>query len=237
MIGMATDTDWEGVERDYRAGLLSAREIGACYGVSHTAIQKRAKREGWERDLQAKVLAKAEAKVAKAAVSKEVAMATKATEAAIVEANAEAIARVRLSHRTDINKARTLAMALLSELEHQTGNQEQYADLFELLSDPGEDGGSEAAKERQRRRLEAFQRAMSLGNRTKTMKDLADTLKTLVTLERDAYGLASAKPEDEAPAGRPVEPSNKMAREIAYALHLGLKAANDSQPKPGANAA
>jgi hypothetical protein len=35
--------DWERIEADYRAGLLSVREIAAAHGVSHTAIQKRAK--------------------------------------------------------------------------------------------------------------------------------------------------------------------------------------------------
>ena len=55
--------DWESIERDYRAGLLSVREIAAAQGVSHTAIQKRAKVEGWDRDLKAKILAKADLSV------------------------------------------------------------------------------------------------------------------------------------------------------------------------------
>lgn len=52
--------DWERIEADYRAGLLSVREIAASNGVSHVAIGKRAKRDGWERDLQAKIKAKAD---------------------------------------------------------------------------------------------------------------------------------------------------------------------------------
>ena len=46
--------DWEAVERDYRAGILSVREIGAKCGCTHTAINKRAKRDGWERDRAAR---------------------------------------------------------------------------------------------------------------------------------------------------------------------------------------
>lgn len=57
---MAATTDWEAVERDYRAGLLSVREIGLAHGVSHTAINKRAKKHGWDRDLKGKIRAKAE---------------------------------------------------------------------------------------------------------------------------------------------------------------------------------
>lgn len=46
--------DWEAVERDYRAGILSVREIGAKCGCTHTAINKRAKRDGWERERAAR---------------------------------------------------------------------------------------------------------------------------------------------------------------------------------------
>ena len=46
--------DWEAVERDYRAGILSVREIGAKCGCTHTAINKRAKAEGWERERAAR---------------------------------------------------------------------------------------------------------------------------------------------------------------------------------------
>ena len=46
--------DWEAIERDYRAGILSVREIGAKCGCTHTAINKRAKRDGWERERAAR---------------------------------------------------------------------------------------------------------------------------------------------------------------------------------------
>lgn len=47
--------DWEAVEREYRAGQLSIREIGAQYSVSHTAINNKAKAQGWKRDLSKRV--------------------------------------------------------------------------------------------------------------------------------------------------------------------------------------
>ena len=41
--------DWEAIEADYRAGRCSVRDIAARHGVSHTAINKRARAEGWAR--------------------------------------------------------------------------------------------------------------------------------------------------------------------------------------------
>lgn len=52
--------DWEKIELDYRAGIKTLREIAADHGISHQAINKRAKRDGWSRDLSAKIRAKAE---------------------------------------------------------------------------------------------------------------------------------------------------------------------------------
>ena len=41
--------DWIGIEQDYTAGVMSNREIARWYGVSETAIRKKAKQEGWAR--------------------------------------------------------------------------------------------------------------------------------------------------------------------------------------------
>lgn len=86
--------DWERIEQLFRAGLLSVREIAAACGVSHTAINKRSKTEGWDRDLNAKIKAKADSLVSKREVSTKVSTETLATERGIVEANAEVIADI-----------------------------------------------------------------------------------------------------------------------------------------------
>ena len=42
--------DWEKIEADYRAGILSLREIAEAHpGTNHVAIARKAKREGWSR--------------------------------------------------------------------------------------------------------------------------------------------------------------------------------------------
>ncbi len=110
----STPTDWDAVERDYRAGVKALRQIAEAHGVSHTAIRKRADRDGWTRDLSAKIAAKAADLVARKAVSSEVA---KASEKQAVEFNANVQAEVRLRHRKDALKLGETVARLARELD------------------------------------------------------------------------------------------------------------------------
>lgn len=171
--------DWEAIERDYRAGILSIREIASTQGITHGAINKRAKRDGWERDLKAKIQAKADALVSRSLVSKEVSKERADTERQIIETNAEVIANVRMAHRGDISRSRRLANKLLDELEAMT---DENGTLRELIDQMKDDEGPAAL-------LEAAEKMASLPGRSKIIKELSETLKTLITLERQAYSL------------------------------------------------
>ncbi len=46
------DVDWLQVQADFEVGLCSVRALGLKYGVSHEAIRKRARREGWKPNLR-----------------------------------------------------------------------------------------------------------------------------------------------------------------------------------------
>lgn len=176
--------DWEAIERAYRAGVLSVREIAAAHEVSHTAINKRAKRDGWDRDLKAKIKAKADALVSKREVSTEVSSKQAETEREIIELNAEVIANIRMTHRGDISRSRRLTNKLLDELESLTDEQGTIKELIAQLKDGEHDDGEAMADV-----LALAKKMSALPARTKTMKELADTLKTLVALERQAYDL------------------------------------------------
>jgi hypothetical protein len=192
--GIKREIDWEKIESQYRAGILTLREMAADGGVSHAGIRKRAEKYGWSRDLAARIYAKADLLVSKMAIvsgAREI-----ADDAAIVDANAEAILRIRLAHRGDIAKNRALAAELLSELETTTGNRALFEQLADLMAPEADPTDSAAVKERARRQREIWDKALSLGGRTDTMRKLADTLKILIGLEREAYGLTvSAAPE------------------------------------------
>ena len=173
--------DWERIELDYRAGIKTLRQIADEHGVAHSAISKRAKRDDWSRDLSVKIAKKAESLVNKHLVNKEVNKETTASEREIIDANANAIVQVKLGQRKDVGKARSLANSLLEELEHQTINREDYESLGILLRSEDERGIDKLN--------DLYMKAMSTPSRIVSMQKLADTMKTLIGLEREAFGI------------------------------------------------
>lgn len=180
--------DWERIEQLYRAGVLSLREIAiACPGPNHVAIARRAKKEGWVQDLSAKIKAKANDLVTRQAVTADVTAERSVTDRTVIEVNAQAIANIRLAHRGDIGRSRKLVNKLLDELETLTDEQGVLRELIDQLRD-GEDTDTAM--------LELATKMASLPSRTKTMKELSETLRNLILLERVAYGVDSTPGED-----------------------------------------
>lgn len=175
--------DWERIEVQFRIGAMSLREIGAEHGLTEGAVRKKAKAEGWERDLSAKVKAKADALVRKEQVRSEVRGDAPITEKQGTDIEAQVQARMRISHRTDIGRNRNLLRKLVDELEHQTDNMDLLRQLGEIMFSPDEKGKD--------RLNEVYHTIISLPERTKTMKALGETLKVLIGLEREAFGITA----------------------------------------------
>ena len=175
-------TDWERIEQLYRTGVLSLREIAiACPGSNHVAIARRAKKFGWVQDLSAKIKAKANDLVTRQGVTADVTAERAVSDRAVIEANAQTIADIRLGHRKDIGRGRRLANKLLDELEGLTDNRDLFEQLGDLLRSEDDKG--------QDKRNDLYMKVIDLPARSKTMKELAETLKNLITLERQAYDL------------------------------------------------
>lgn len=204
--------DWEAIERDYRAGIMSLREIADPNGVTEGAIRKRAKRDGWVRDLGAKIKARADDLVRKELVRSEV-RTESASERETIEIGATVLARVKMSHRTDVARSRTLTMRLLEELEAQTAQVPELLQLGELMYKPDDKGIDKLN--------ELYHKIIALPSRTKTMKDLGETLKTLIGLERQAFGMDTAP--DEPPADTATQSPNEIGRRIAFLLTRAMK--------------
>lgn len=186
------EVDWVVVEVEYRSGVLSNRQLGAMHGVSHTMIAKKAKEMGWVKDLSAAIKAKTDAKVARAVVSEEVATRKLATEAEVVEANAEARTLVVLNHRKDIQRVSDLFGKLMGEIEFETDNLE----LFERL---GEWMDQTEVTDKGRVIVDqlnvTYRRVISTPGRVDSFKKLSDILATKIKLEREAWSIGDGSHE------------------------------------------
>lgn len=182
-------TDWDQIELEYRAGIKPLRQIAEANGISEGAIRKRAKRDEWTRDLSAKINARADDLVRKGQVRNEVRTESRQTERVLVEANALAIADIRLAHRTDIQRTRRITMLLLGELEDQASRdtQEALEELAATLREIQDDFGAlDDAKEQL---VALYTQVRNLPNKAKILKDLGESLRVLVALERQAFGM------------------------------------------------
>jgi hypothetical protein len=175
------DVDWTIVEKDYTAGIKTLRQIADEHGVTHGAINKRAKRDGWSRNLQEKIAHKAESLVSKTLVSKDEvsaesvskAKSTRPTEAQIVEANAEVIALADLTNRKDVILGIDISRGHLEELAALSDP--RFKDDLERLGDMFQDD---------RKAVETFRYIISLPGRIKMAKDAAASMGTYIPMQR-----------------------------------------------------
>lgn len=173
--------DWEAIETAYRAGVMSLREIASQHGISEGAIRKRAKRDDWSRDLNAKIQQKADDLVRKREVRRTVRNESTLTERVLIEATAEVIATVRMEHRGDIRRAREITNALFDELGAECADVDSLRKLGELMLSPDENGRDKLN--------EIYHSIISMPERVKAVKALSEALKNLIGLERQAYGI------------------------------------------------
>jgi hypothetical protein len=102
-------TDWDALQRDYRTGKFTLRELAEKYPVSHQRIAAVAKEREWTQDLSLAIKQATNAKLVNDLVANEVARGGQAV-ANTVLAAAELNKQVILGHRKDAQEARS-AMA------------------------------------------------------------------------------------------------------------------------------
>ncbi len=202
--------DWEKLSVHYRAGIRSLKDMGIEFDVSDAAIIKKARKEGWTRDLKGKIKAKADKLVSAAMVSAEVSAQTKITEKLTIDVEAQVQSRIILSHRQDIPAARKLVSKLFTELELQTDGIELLRELGEIMRSEDKNG--------QDKRNDLYAKVISLSGRSTTLKSLVDSLKVMIALEREAFGLADAEPEPPQDPNGAASTLNGLSDRLAKAL-------------------
>ena len=106
--------DWIELEKEYRAGQKSIRELARLYNCSAQAIVKHAKKYNWNRDLSDSVRKAIRAKLNQ--VDSKVDTDNVKVDSEIIEQASETGLQLVLSHRKDIASLRKLEEQLISEL-------------------------------------------------------------------------------------------------------------------------
>ena len=183
--------DKQAIGRDYRAGILSNREVGIQHGVSEGYVRKVAKKEGWTRDLNAQVQAKADALVRIEEVrggTHATAVFHGTTDQDTVNASAAALANVKLGLKRTISRLGALAESLLAELEMQSVSPTLLAEFAAMLRSPNEFGAD--------RLNDLMQKIVSLPGRTEVITKLGQTLKLYTSMTREAWNMDDKGAED-----------------------------------------
>jgi hypothetical protein len=175
-------TDWEAVEREYRAGVLSVREIAKAAGISHVAVIKRAKRDGWTQNLAARVKEEVTTRLVTADV-------TAGNQRELIEAIALRSVDVILAHRRDIAKQRGLVSELTTALEADANKAEK-----DRLSLKEKASILESLTRSQARVIVLERQAFGLDDDTKTPDEIeaSDAASPRGEVERRIARLASA---------------------------------------------
>ena len=175
--------DWELIERDYRAGIKTLRQIAEERGVSHVAIQKRAKKDAWSRDLSQKVQQRAAELVTKAEVTNSVNKERAVNDLETVKVYGEVVANIDLSQREDVKLAMANARGMLVELAAMADP--RFTSLLERLAEEFDESGP-MFKDKAN---ELYRYIISLPGRIKMAKELAATHGVYVPLQRKIYKL------------------------------------------------
>lgn len=175
-----SSADWESIERDFRAGVLSIREVAKLHEISEGAVRKKAKAQGWERDLTAKVNEKVRTEL----VRSEVRTADPQTEREIVEVAAATVVQVVRGHRGRIRQGNELTELLTKQLMDVAGKREEFETSIEIV----------CADDKTPERMTRLMKAVSLGSHASIALNLANATKTWVGLERQAFSIDGAPP-------------------------------------------
>lgn len=173
--------DWPAIEAEYRVGQLSNRMIAEKHGVSEGMIRKKAKAQGWLKDLTDKVRREVRTQLVRDSVR----MPNVSEREAVTQAGITGAEVVR-THRKDVRTAAGLVSLLMDQLHAAAGSREELEGAVAEMCKDDETGQREAR----------LMKAISLPTHAGTIRDLSTALKNLVTIERQAYNLDELNTEE-----------------------------------------
>lgn len=189
-------TDWQAVERDYRTGNFTLRELGTKHDADHGLISRKAKKDGWTQDLAIAIKQATNAALVEQLVNTEVTKSQQKVNTT-VQAAAEVNKNVILGHRTGLNKLTTIKAKLLSHIEQAADNMAELADIIEMARCPDENGMD--------RVNDALKKAMGRSALVDDLKKLSDVDEKVRKGEREAFNL-----NDDSDKGQGNTPVSRM---------------------------
>lgn len=171
-----SDIDWERVKKLYVAGQLTIRQIADECEVTHQSITKKAKREGWQRNLGAVIKERTKAKIAEIDVKR------------IVEESAQKGAQQSAQLLQEaIEHASDVAAGVIVRHRADIRLQQERASRLEALFDSMIDKVPPTIKDD-----EAEVEALNVGDVFKlsqTFKAIVESRSKLMDKEREAFGI------------------------------------------------
>ncbi len=208
--------DWEWVEREWRAGVLSVRMLARMVGLNHMTIRREARRRGWpDRTVGERVKDRAQqimerdvaraAQVADAEADRAEARYAAGGDAALREATSTyfppddpALSVREQAAEEAIVEANAAALASVLNRQRKDIDRARglVSSLFEEVTEAG--GGAKLAETLKKiitgdytpeTAGKLIERALGLGGRVQSAARLVDALRNLVAIERQAWNL------------------------------------------------
>ena len=198
-------TDWEAVERDYRTGRFTLRELETKYEVNNSTISRRADKHGWTQDLSTAIKQATNAKLIQSIVAAECSTAQQ-NAADTVLAAAEVNKQVILGHRKGLQELTSVKRTLLDQIQQAAALLPDLAEVIEMVRKP-DDNGIDRAND-------ALRKAMSRSALVDDLKKLADVDEKVRKGEREAFDL------DLDPAKQAATDDTKRLSDVELALRV-----------------
>lgn len=136
MAGRKEQIDWEAIERDYRLGQLSIRELARRFGIEPSTITRKAAKDAWVRDLSQEVKARTRAGLVELAKEKAQQLATESNVAlrdgidVAVESNLRKISE----HQSSIGQNQGRLLTMQTKLDSMIPEAESLHDMVKAAS-------------------------------------------------------------------------------------------------------
>lgn len=180
--------DWDAIERQYRLGTKSNKQLAEAFNASASSIGRRATKFGWVIDKRKDVEATTNSLLIQNASGNANPNATPT--ALEVKAAAQTNADVVLDHRKGLRRLRVLRDKLIEELEQLTDRPDLFEAIAEFMDESGPNASGTWTKDKIN---ELYRKVISLSGRIDDTKKLTEIDEKLRKGEREAFGITNGE--------------------------------------------